>query len=137
MHTPFPTLNKAGKGMLSKLMNDTVDAKKTPAIFIGATTAGETLVLDCAGDLVCRKAGSGKVDLGTTLQLYSATKLVTTVACLQLVDRGLLSLDVLADVNKHLPKLGELQNIKGYMNEGEAILEDQVTKSKGVVSRWG
>ena len=54
---------------------------------------------------------------------------------MQLVDRGLLSLDVLADVNKHLPKLGELQNLKGYMNEGEAILEDQVTKSKGVVSR--
>ena len=66
MHTPSPTLNKAGKGMLSKLMKDTVDAKKTPAVFIGATTAGETLVLDCAGDLVCRKAGSGKVDLGTS-----------------------------------------------------------------------
>jgi CubicO group peptidase (beta-lactamase class C family) len=39
------------------------------------------------------------------LQLYSMTKLVTTVSVLQLVDRGLLDLDDPAIVEKHLPEL--------------------------------
>lgn len=66
MNLRSPTLTEAGKKKLSKLMNDTVDAKSTPAVFIGATTAGETLFLDCAGDLVCGQGSSGKVDLDTS-----------------------------------------------------------------------
>lgn len=93
-----PTLDEHGKQNLSKLLNDTVNANKTPAVFVGATTAGETLYLDCAGDVVCGSPDSGKVDLDTSescgrlqcvaclnrffvtaLQLYSTTKFVTTV----------------------------------------------------------
>jgi hypothetical protein len=126
--------------------------------------------VDCAGDVVCGSPDSGKVDLHTSefyrlpcvdlaadvdsllfltaLQLYSATKLVTTVsatsvmnfrvitdlslslqvACLQLVDRGMVSLDDPADVNKHLPELAEFQILKGYGSDGKAILEDQSPK---------
>ena len=45
-----------------------------------------------------------------------------------MVDRGLVSLDDPADINQHLPELCELQILKGYTDEGEAILEDQVSK---------
>lgn len=39
------------------------------------------------------------------LELYSQTKLVTAVAILQLVDRGIVSLDDPAVVEKHAPEL--------------------------------
>jgi hypothetical protein len=64
-----PTLNEAGKQSLSKLLNDTVNANKTPAVFLGATTAEGPLYLDCAGDIVCGSPDSGKVDLDTSESL--------------------------------------------------------------------
>lgn len=45
-----------------------------------------------------------------------------------MVDRGLVSLDDPTDVNKHLPELCEFQIVKGYTDEGDAILEDQAAK---------
>jgi len=49
------------------------------------------------------------------------TKLVTTVACLQLVDRGVLSLDDATLVPKHLPEL-DAQKILTYTDEDKEVL---------------
>jgi CubicO group peptidase (beta-lactamase class C family) len=54
--------------------------------------------------------------------------LSSQVACLQLVDQGLVSLDNPADVTKYLPELAEFQILNGYDNAGKAILEDQMPK---------
>lgn len=67
--------------------------------------------------------------LTLALELYSQTKLVTCLAALQLVDRGLVSLDDEADIEKHLPELGKLQLLKGYEEDGKPILEQPTKKS--------
>ncbi|GHJ86336.1 hypothetical protein NliqN6_2738 [Naganishia liquefaciens] len=128
MSTPCPILGKGEKEGLSKLLRDAIDANKIPATFIGVTTAQETLFSDCAGDIVCGVPGSGLVDPDTTVQLFSATKFVTTVACLQLVDQGRVSLDDPEYINRYLPELAELKILKGYTPEGEAITVDQNPK---------
>jgi hypothetical protein len=71
-------LNEAVKRGISKLLNDTVDANLTPAVFLGATTAEGPLYLDCAGDIVCGSPDSGKVDLDTSksLSLLASCRIV-------------------------------------------------------------
>ncbi|GKT47065.1 acyltransferase LovD [Colletotrichum spaethianum] len=59
----------------------------------------------------------------TTLFLASATKLITTVAVLQLVERGLVTLD--EDISSHVPALASQQVLRGFEKgeEGKPILE--------------
>jgi CubicO group peptidase (beta-lactamase class C family) len=55
-------------------------------------------------------------------ELYSQTKLITCTAALQLVDRGLVSLDSEEDVRKLLPEIGSLAILKGYNPEDKPVL---------------
>ncbi|OHW89722.1 beta-lactamase family protein [Colletotrichum incanum] len=59
----------------------------------------------------------------TTLFLASATKLITTVAVLQLVEGGLVTLD--EDISNHVPALASQQVLTGFEDgeEGKPILE--------------
>lgn len=57
--------------------------------------------------------------LDTVFTLASMTKLLTIIAVLQLVDRGLISLD--EDVTKHLPALGAHPILTGFTPDGEPI----------------
>lgn len=56
----------------------------------------------------------------TIFQIASMTKAVTSVAALQLVERGQLSLDEPAST--FLPDLGEVQVVDGFSDDGKAIL---------------
>ncbi len=60
------------------------------------------------------------------LQLYSMTKLVTTVAVLQLVDRGLIDLDDAELVEKHCPELCALPVLMS--KEGDKLLSTPRTQ---------
>ena len=62
------------------------------------------------------------------MELFSQTKLVTCLAALQLVDRGIVSLDSEADVEKHLPEIGELQMITGYEEDDTPIFQKPTKK---------
>lgn len=55
-------------------------------------------------------------------ELFSQTKLVTSVACLQLVDRGLATLDDPALIRKYLPELDGIPILKGYDDDGKPTL---------------
>lgn len=57
----------------------------------------------------------------TMLTLFSATKLITTIAALQLVEKGILTLD--EDVTAHLPALAELQVLVEMKDGKEPVLE--------------
>jgi methyl acetate hydrolase len=52
-------------------------------------------------------------------ELYSQTKLITCIAALQLVDRGVFSLDSEEDVEKYLPEVGKLQILTGYGDDDQ------------------
>lgn len=49
------------------------------------------------------------------------SKLVTSVAAMQLVDRGLIGLD--DDAGKHVPYLADVKLLTGFDDNGTAILE--------------
>lgn len=65
-------------------------------------------------------ASGGTIDGSTVLQIFSMTKLVTSIAALQLVDRGLVALD--SDVGRWLPGLRDPVILKGFDDEGKPVL---------------
>lgn len=65
------------------------------------------------------------------MALYSASKLVTSIAAMQLVERGLFTLD--EDVSSVLPEIGELKVLTG-MKGSEPNFEE---KKSQVTLRYG
>ncbi|GAA5864314.1 hypothetical protein JCM8547_005783 [Rhodosporidiobolus lusitaniae] len=56
-------------------------------------------------------------------ELFSCTKLVGSVAALQLVEQGLVGLD--EDASRYVPQLKEAMVFKGFDDQGEPILEEK------------
>jgi CubicO group peptidase (beta-lactamase class C family) len=59
------------------------------------------------------------------MQLYSATKLVTSISAMQLAERGLFTLD--EDVSRVLPEIGGLK-VLTRMNGSEPVFEEPKSK---------
>ncbi|THV08212.1 beta-lactamase/transpeptidase-like protein [Dendrothele bispora CBS 962.96] len=59
------------------------------------------------------------LDLQSTFWLASCTKLLTTIACLQLVERGLVDLD--EDITRVLHEYQDLQILVGFGGDGEPL----------------
>lgn len=79
------------------------------------------VAMTASSDRVLYEAACGQAGLDTIFRVFSMTKPVTSVAALQLVERGLLDLDEPAA--KHLPALGSLQVLRGFHpHTGEPIL---------------
>ena len=80
------------------------------------------------GQLWAHAAGHRDIDQRHTatsdniIQIASMTKLVTSIAALQLVERGLLALDEPADV--HIAELGDLRVLTGFDADGKGQFED-------------
>jgi CubicO group peptidase (beta-lactamase class C family) len=88
-----------------------------------------TLLLSWPADFEYQKAFGGawredgsrqRYNLDTSFWLASATKLITSVAAMQCVERGQLNLD--DDVTGHLPELQGVQIITGFDAAGSPIL---------------
>ncbi|KAI8158007.1 Acyltransferase mokF [Colletotrichum sp. SAR 10_70] len=60
------------------------------------------------------------ISSSSTLWLASATKIVTTIAALQLVERNIVTLD--EDISNHLPALASQQVLTGFTSSNEPIL---------------
>lgn len=56
------------------------------------------------------------------IQIASMTKLITTIGALQLVEQGVLDLDT--PITAYVPKLSELQILKGFDEQDNPILEN-------------
>jgi CubicO group peptidase (beta-lactamase class C family) len=59
------------------------------------------------------------LQLDDMMAVFSCTKLVTTIAALQLVERGLLELD--ADIGSVLPEVADLKILVKMENNGETV----------------
>lgn len=71
--------------------------------------------------------GDGKaISEDAVFQLASSTKLLTTIATLQIVERGLFGLD--DDVASQLPDLAEQPILKGFDENDKPILEKRKNK---------
>lgn len=74
-------------------------------VFVAVDSTGQTLVEHASG---ARGANTQEpVDLDTSFWIASCTKLVTSIAAMQLVEQGKLSLDDLECVKKYAPEIGK------------------------------
>jgi methyl acetate hydrolase len=114
-----PHLSDASKASLDAFLHDTLASGAYPAITLGAIgTTGDPFYLSCAGDRVYGEPDKGPVTSETCASppapltagfaLHSMTKLVTSVAVLQLVDAGKVDLDSPAVLAAYCPELAAL-----------------------------
>ncbi|MGQ0846671.1 MAG: serine hydrolase domain-containing protein [Sporichthyaceae bacterium] len=101
-----------------------LDALLANAVSAGAAPGFSLVVADRDGILYSGTAGSLRdggpaVDADTIYRYASCTKALTTISALQLVERGVLSLD--DEVAAHLPEFGKLQVLDGFVGD-EPIL---------------
>ncbi|MBI4892873.1 MAG: beta-lactamase family protein [Acidobacteria bacterium] len=83
-----------------------------------------------SAERVLWRSSVGEAREDSIFRLYSMTKAVTSVAAMQLVERGLLTLDDPASM--WLPELGRLEVLEGFDAEGEPRLRPA---SKAVTAR--
>ncbi|KAF8141098.1 beta-lactamase [Mycena galopus ATCC 62051] len=89
----------------NKILLDAVSSKTTGAVFFGVTTADGPIYMNTAGTKLPDEPGSGKIDQDTVFWLCSQTKLITTIAALQLIDQGKIALDT--PIEGILPELAK------------------------------
>ncbi|CEL10047.1 hypothetical protein ASPCAL13174 [Aspergillus calidoustus] len=115
-------------------MPETIESAHEAAIAAGKITGGIICATNTTGSFTYKTAIGTRTTLsGTTLPLQtsdicflaSATKFLTSVAALQCVEDGLLSLT--GDLSKHAPELADKKVLVGFHEEtGEPILQDPV-----------
>lgn len=82
---------------------------------------GKTIISGAAGHKTA--TGGNAVQLDTVFWLASMSKFLTSIAVLQLVEAGKLSLD--DDVSKIVPVLGRSKIVTGFETNGAPILKDR------------
>lgn len=84
------------------------------------------VVTDRSGDIYAGARGERTLGGGepftpdTVCAIFSTTKAIGGTACLQLVEEGLLDLD--APAREYLPRIGELQVLEGFGDDGQPRL---------------
>ncbi|KAL1409435.1 hypothetical protein Q8F55_003418 [Vanrija albida] len=113
------------RARLDAILHEAVDSRQVNALTLAVSDAEGELYFKCAGERVFGEPEKGEVDDRTMFQLFSCTKLVTSVACLQLCDRGVLSLDNPAVIDHYLPEVACQPVLRGYASDapGSEILE--------------
>jgi len=89
-----------------------LDAILANAVATGATPGLAVVVVDRDGALY---SGANGIDPDTIFRYASCTKAIASVAALQLVEQGRISLE--DDVATHLPEFGKLQVLDGFADD--------------------
>src|SRR6185503_7027879 len=110
--------NLMGATGLDQTFRAAVDRRKIPMAVAMAATADKILFAGAHG----KRDPSSTVDAttGSIFRIASMTKAVTSVAAMQLVEQGTVTLE--EPVSKHLPQLGELKVLEGFDTTGKPIL---------------
>ncbi|KAJ7168539.1 beta-lactamase [Mycena filopes] len=98
-----PSFSASQKELLDRILDEAVSSKSTPALFLGVTTAESPIYIHTAGNKLVDDPSSAAIDEHTVYWLCSQTKLITTIAALQLVEQGKIALDT--PVEGVLPEL--------------------------------
>ncbi|KAK7033410.1 beta-lactamase/transpeptidase-like protein [Favolaschia claudopus] len=91
------------KQTLDRILSESVSSKSTPAVFFGATNVEGPIYMHTEGTKLVDDLSSGAIDEDTVFWFCSQTKLITTIAALQLVEQGKIALDT--PVETILPEL--------------------------------
>jgi len=108
----------ASTSAIDATLRDGIERRRIP--FVTAMVASSDRIL-YSGAFGKRDAASGiNVQPDSIFQIASMTKAITSVAAMQLVERGRLKLDEPAA--KHLPELAKLDVIQGFDAAGKPVL---------------
>ena len=111
-----------GSVKLDETMRDAVSRRKIPAAVAMVATADKIIYEGAFGK---RDSASGvDVTPASIFRIASMTKAVTSVAALQLVEKGKLKLD--EPVARQLPELGKLEVLEGFDNTGKPVLRPAI-----------
>ncbi|KAF7354274.1 hypothetical protein MVEN_01115500 [Mycena venus] len=103
MASSSPSLSASQKAAIDRILSEAVSSNSTPALFFGVTTADGPIYMHTEGKKVVDDPTSEPIDEDTVFWLCSQTKLITTIAALQLVEQGKITLDT--PVESLLPEL--------------------------------
>ena len=98
------------RAAIDRVLKDAVDAGAVP--HVAAIAADADGVFYEAGFGPCVAGQGGEVTASTEFAIMSMTKMVVTVAALQLVEQGSLDLD--APVDTYRPEFAEIQVLEGF-----------------------
>ncbi|KAJ6534393.1 beta-lactamase/transpeptidase-like protein [Mycena capillaripes] len=116
---PSPSLSVTQKDTFNRILSEAVSSKSTPALFFGVTNADGTIYMHQEGRKLVDDPTSELIDEDTIFWLCSQTKLITTVAALQLVEQGKIALDT--PVESVLPELASPVVITGKDEAGNPV----------------
>lgn len=124
MANPLETLEKH----LTSISPPTSTSPSIPGVVLLATTKNPSTpqyTFSCGiASVSPDRAPAPPLRPSSTIWFASATKLLTSIAALQLVDRGLWTLD--RPVAEALPELASLRELKGWTDSGEPVYADDV-----------
>ncbi len=107
---------------IDQTLREGMERRKIPCV--AAMVASQDKIL-YSGAFGKRDLASGiDIQPDSIFQIASMTKAITSVAAMQLVERGKLKLD--EPVAKHLPELGKLDVIDGFLPSGKPVLRPAV-----------
>ncbi len=121
---------------IDKVLQDAVDSGAVPTVAAIAADRNGVIYEGAAGPRVAGRDEAVSVD--SHFRIMSMTKLVATVAALQLVERGELDLD--APVADYRPEFGELQVLEGFDGDtprlrppaSQATVKQLITHTSGL-----
>jgi methyl acetate hydrolase len=116
---------------LKPLFEAAVKDKKIPgAAYFIIDANGKFLARDSFGTTHLQDETAASFDNDTTVAIFSCTKLITTIAALQLLEQGKLALD--DPVEKYVPRISKLKVLEsvttGADGKPEVVLRDPKSK---------
>ncbi|KAF7336862.1 hypothetical protein MVEN_02122500 [Mycena venus] len=115
---PSLSLSTVKKDALDRVLSDAVATKSTPALFLGVTTVDGPIYMQTVGKKLVDDPESASIDENTVFALFSQTKLITTIAAMQLVEQGKITLDT--PVETVLPELANPVVVTAHDETGRA-----------------
>src|SRR5262245_42026064 len=118
----FAVSTQAGDLLAATGLDQTVraarDRRKIPMVVAMAATAAKTIFTGAYG----KRDASSEVDVAarSIFRIASMTKAVTSVAVMQLVEQGTVTLD--EPVSKRLPQLAALKVLHSFDDRGKPVL---------------
>ncbi|KAK7033441.1 beta-lactamase/transpeptidase-like protein [Favolaschia claudopus] len=92
-----PTLPTATKDALDKILTDAVTSKSTPALLLSVANLDGPIYTKTVGNKIVDDPASPPIDEDPIFAMFSQTKLITTIAILQLLEQGKFTLDTLVE----------------------------------------
>ncbi|KAH8647089.1 beta-lactamase/transpeptidase-like protein [Tricladium varicosporioides] len=92
-------------------------------VFIAINRTGEEILSHASG---LRGLESGeKMNMESVFWIASCTKMIAGIACMQLVERGVVGLDDPDGVEKFCPELKDMKILKGFLEDGKPNLVEK------------